>query len=202
VSETLDWLTGLPPLALYLTLALVAAVENIFPPVPADTVVALGAFLAARGEASPWLTFASTLVGNMSGVALTFWLGRRYGSAWIARRFFKRSDESLAEARLRGLHTRFGAVSLFVSRFLPGFRAVVPPLAGALRLPVVPSFLAMSVASAVWYGALTWLGFRVAGDLEGLVARIGHANRILAIAAVAIAAGAVVVWLLRRRRRA
>jgi membrane protein DedA with SNARE-associated domain len=202
VTETLDWLTGLPPLALYLTLAFVAAIENVFPPVPADTVVALGAFLAARGDASPWLTFGSTLVGNMSGVALTFWLGRRYGSAWIARRFFKRSDESLAEARLRGLHTRFGAVSLFVSRFLPGFRAVVPPLAGALRLPVVPSFLTMTVASAVWYGALTWLGFRVAGDLEGLVARIGRANRVLAVAAVAIAAAAVVAWLVRRRRRA
>jgi membrane protein DedA with SNARE-associated domain len=202
VVETLEWLTSLPPLALYLTLALVAAIENVFPPVPADTVVALGAFLAARGEASPWLTFASTFAGNMSGVALTFWLGRAYGSAWIARRFFKRSDEMAAEQRLRDLHTRFGAVSLFVSRFLPGFRAVVPPLAGALRLPVVPSFLAMSVASAVWYGALTWLGFRLAGDLEELVARIAHANRVLAAVAVSLVAVGVVVWLLRRRRRA
>jgi membrane protein DedA with SNARE-associated domain len=202
VAETLDWLTSLPPLALYLTLALVAAVENVFPPIPADTVVALGAFLAARGEASPWLTFASTFTGNMSGVALTFWLGRTYGSAWIARRFFKGSDELAAEERLRGLYARFGAISLFASRFLPGFRAVVPPLAGALRLPVLPSFLAMSVASAVWYGALTWLGFRLAGDLEELVDRIGQANRVLGAIAASIAAVAVAVWLLRRRRRA
>jgi membrane protein DedA with SNARE-associated domain len=202
VAETLDWLTGLPPLALYLTLAVVAAIENVFPPVPADTVVALGAFLAARGEASPWLTFAATFVGNMSGVALTYWLGRRYGSAWIARRFFKGADETAAEERLRGLYVRFGAASLFVSRFLPGFRAVVPPLAGALRLPVVPSFLAMSVASAAWYGALTWLGFRLAGDLEELVGRIGQANRVLGVVAATIAAVIALVWFLRRRRRA
>lgn len=202
MADILAWLTSLPPLALYLALGIVAAIENVFPPIPADTVVALGAFLAARGEASAILTFVATFVGNMSGVALTFWLGRRYGSAWIGRRFFRKSDEAAAEQRLQALHSRYGVAALIGSRFLPGFRAVVPPLAGALRLPAIPSLLAMSVASAAWYGTLTWLGFRIGGDLEALAARIGEMNRVLAIAAVAVAALLVAVWLLRRRRRA
>lgn len=202
MADIFAWLTSLPPVALYLALALVAAIENVFPPIPADTVVALGAFLAARGEASPVLTFGATFVGNMSGVALTFWLGRRYGSAWIARRFFRKSDESAAEQRLQALHTRFGAAALVGSRFLPGFRAVVPPLAGALRLPPVSSLLAMSVASAAWYGTLTWLGFRIGGDLEALAARIREMNRILGLAALVVASLIVAVWLVRRRRRA
>ena len=202
MADILAWLTSLPPLALYLALGIVAAIENIFPPIPADTVVALGAFLAARGEASPVLTFVATFVGNMSGVALTFWLGRRYGSAWIARRFFRGSDETAAEQRLHALHARYGAVALVGSRFLPGFRAVVPPLAGALRLPAVASLLAMSVASAVWYGALTWLGFRVGGDLEALAARIREMNRLLGLAALALLAILAVAWFLWRRRRA
>jgi membrane protein DedA with SNARE-associated domain len=202
VAEIFDWLTGLPPLALYLSLGIVAAVENIFPPVPADSVVALGAFLAARGEASPYLSFGATFVGNMSGVALTYWLGRRYGSAWIARRFFRGSDEHAAEQRLHDLHARYGFVALVASRFLPGFRAVVPPIAGALRLPALPSLLAMSIASAAWYGTLTWVGYRVGGDLETLAVRIREMNRVLGVAAVGLVAIILAVWLVRRRRRA
>lgn len=198
----LAWLTGLPPVALYLTLGVVAGLENVFPPIPADTVVALGAFLAARGDASPLATFAATFAGNMAGVALMFWLGRRYGSAWISRRFLGGADESEAEAKLRALHSRYGLAALVLSRFIPGFRAVVPPLAGALRLPAPSSLLAMAVASAAWYGAITWIGYRIGDDLDALVARVGDLNRTLGIAAAGVAAIAVVVWLLRRRRRA
>ena len=49
MSRLLDWLSSLPPTALYLVLAVTAAAENIFPPLPADTVVALGSWLSARG---------------------------------------------------------------------------------------------------------------------------------------------------------
>ncbi|NUQ20388.1 MAG: DedA family protein, partial [Gemmatimonadaceae bacterium] len=49
MESVFESLTALRPAVLYLVLALVAAVENICPPIPADTVVAFGAFLAARG---------------------------------------------------------------------------------------------------------------------------------------------------------
>lgn len=203
MRDVIAWLVGLPPLALYLSLALVAAVENIFPPIPADTVVALGAFLAAQGKANPVATFAATWLGNMSGVVLTFWLGRRYGSEWIARRFLKGGKQEQAEERLRSLYGRYGVLALVFSRFLPGFRAVVPPLAGALELPAVTSLLAMGAASALWYGGITWLGFRIGDDFDALVAKLGEVNKALGIAAAVVAvllAGAWFLW--RRRRRA
>jgi hypothetical protein len=37
-----------------------AALENIIPPVPADTAVALGAFLAGRGTLNAWAVFGIT----------------------------------------------------------------------------------------------------------------------------------------------
>ena len=61
----LDWLESLPVGALYASLALVAAIENIFPPVPADTVVAFGSFLAARGHGTALGAFLATWVGNV-----------------------------------------------------------------------------------------------------------------------------------------
>ena len=53
----LAWLAGLPPAAVYVVLALLAVVENVVPPVPADAAVALGAFLSHRGVTTPLAVF-------------------------------------------------------------------------------------------------------------------------------------------------
>ena len=53
IESLLDWVSQLPPAAVYAVLALLAAVENVMPPVPSDAAVALGAFLSHRGVTTP-----------------------------------------------------------------------------------------------------------------------------------------------------
>src|SRR5256885_2042657 len=79
MSGFIDWLSHVPLAALYLIMALFAAVENVFPPVPADTIVALGSWLAARGQGSPVWAFLATWIGNIAGAAAIYFVGR-----WIA----------------------------------------------------------------------------------------------------------------------
>ena len=200
MDALLDWLAGLPLAALYVSLALAAALENVVPPVPADTVVAFGAFLAARGQGSVLASFLSTWSGNLVGAAIMFWAGRRYGAEFIKRRIPGLRGER-AEERIRALHGRYGLGALFISRFLPGIRAVVPPFAGALRLPAVPSLLLMGVASGLWYGAITWVAFRVGGSWESLVERVSSLNRTVGIAAAGLAVLGIAAWLIVRHRR-
>jgi membrane protein DedA with SNARE-associated domain len=45
-----------------------------------------------------------------------------------------------------------------VSRFLPAFRALVPVFAGVTRVPLRRVLLPLALASALWYGALVYLG--------------------------------------------
>jgi membrane protein DedA with SNARE-associated domain len=52
LERLVDALASLPLVPTYLVLMALSALENVFPPVPADTAVALGAFLARRGEVS------------------------------------------------------------------------------------------------------------------------------------------------------
>src|SRR5215218_9728493 len=118
----LDWLTQVPLGALYLLMALFAAVENVFPPVPADTVVALGSWLAARGQGSAFWAFVATWIGNVAGAGAMYFVGRRHGAGWIRKKFPKLADEK-GEQRLRDLHGRYGAAALVFSRFVPGVRA-------------------------------------------------------------------------------
>jgi membrane protein DedA with SNARE-associated domain len=201
LSQLLDWLTALPPAALYLTLAVVAAVENIFPPIPADTVVAFGSFLAARGHASVLLSFLSTWFGNVAGAMLMYSLGRRYGADRLMARLAPGQSGVAAEARLRAWYGRRGIWALGISRFLPAARALVPPLAGALRVPPLRAGAAIAIASGIWYGAVTYFAYGVGGSWDELSHRVGGASRALGITAAAIALVAAIVFLVRRRRR-
>ena len=197
MDSVLAWLTALPPAVLYLVLAGIAAVENVFPPVPADTVVAFGAFLAARGDATLVGAFLSTWAGNLAGAMAMYGAGRRFGADRLERRLGGGS----AAARLHSFYERRGALALFVSRFLPGIRALVPPFAGAARVPPARAALIMGSASAIWYGAIVYLAYHVGADWGALQARMAQWQRAFFIGAAAIAVLFVVVWVVRRRRR-
>lgn len=197
MQPVLDWLSALPPAALYLAIFAAASIENIFPPAPSDVVIAFAGFLAARGGHSATPAFIAVLLGNLSGAIAMYALGRRLGADWIHRRF--RRDER-AQRRLSDWYARYGLAALFVSRFLPGVRALVPPLAGALRVPPVGAILTMGIASSIWYGIITVLAFRAGNNWDVLRDTITRFGTWLSLGAVALVVIAIAVWLMKRRR--
>jgi membrane protein DedA with SNARE-associated domain len=117
------------------------------------------------------------------------------------KRFPALGDEK-NERRLRELHGKYGAVSLVLSRFVPGVRALVPPFAGALRISPVTTMLSLSLASAVWYGLVSYVAFRAGADWGALMDRITRYGRVAAVVAAAVIGAGALAWWLRRRQRA
>ena len=197
----LDWLGAQPPAVLYVVLALVAATENFVPPIPADVIVAFGSFLAAREQRSPIPTIIAVVVGNVGGAIAMFALGRRYGAEWIRRRLHVMGEG--AERRVQNWYNRFGLPALFLSRFLPAVRAVVPPLAGAIRVPATGAIIAIATASTAWYATLAIIAYRLSADWERISGAIGRFQTTAAIVAGSVVViGAAVWWTMRKRRRA
>lgn len=200
MSGILDWLESLPVGALYACLAVVAAVENIFPPVPADTVVAFGSFLAARGHGTALGAFLSTWVGNVAGAMLMYAVGRHFGADWLEARLARRGGADVGQ-KLERMYGKYGLVAIFMSRFLPGIRAVVPPFAGALRVPPLRAGAMIATASAIWYGAVTIVAYRLGANWEQATDRLAGYQRSIAIAVAVVAIVGIAILLVRRRRR-
>jgi membrane protein DedA with SNARE-associated domain len=199
VEDVLTWLASLPPAALYATLGIAAAVENIFPPMPTDTVVAFGSFLAARGEASPYVTFACTWLGNVLGAMAMYGVGRRYGASWFGERL-KRYGGAEAEQRLQAAYAKRGLVALAVSRFVPGVRALVPPFAGAMHAPWPGVAAAIAIASGLWYGAITFIAYEAGEEFKPMLERLSGTMHWLEVAGIVLVL-ALVTWLVARRLR-
>ena len=193
------WLNSVPLGTLYAALAAVAAIENIFPPVPADTVVALGSFLAARGRGSVVAAFLATWIGNVGSAMVMYALGRRYGATKLEQRLL--GDRAAgADHRLGQMYGKYGVLALFASRFIPGVRALVPPFAGALRVPALRAGLAIASASAIWYGTVSYLGFTLGGNWQRVLYLITEYGRILAATAVVLLLVGVVLWRIRVKK--
>ena len=198
MNGLLAWLTGLPLAVLYPIMALTAAIENVFPPIPADTVVALGSWLAGRGSGSVMGAFLATWIGNVGGAAAMYYVGRTHGAGWLHRRFPRLADEK-NEKRLEVMYGKYGVAALVVSRLIPGVRAVVPPFAGALKVPPLTAIGAMTIASAAWYGFISYVAFHAGSDFTELMRVVKESGTIMALVAAALLAVLVLIWFIRRR---
>lgn len=200
MSGLLDWLGTLPDALLYCTIVLAAFAENVFPPLPADTVVALGAFTAARGNGTAAGAWAATMIGNVSGAMFMYFLGKRFGLPWLARWFPALKDDT-ATLRFKAHYLHYGLPGIALSRFLPGVRAVVPPVAGTLSLPIGRVLIAMTTGSAVWYGIVCWVAFHAGANAEAVLAQLSkHLKTLTWIAGVIILIGVTTALFVRRSR--
>ena len=199
MNAILSFLGAQGPFLLYLLLGAGSAVENLFPPIPADTFVLLGAFLAASGRADAWTVFFVTWLANTTAALLVYWTGYRIG-----RPFFQvgMGRYLLNPAQLRRLDTfyqRWGLPAIFFARFLPGLRAMVPVFAGVTHQPFRVVAFPVFVASGIWYGGLVWLGATAGKNLPAIGQWLAGANRLLLAPALVVLV-AVVVWWFRTRR--
>lgn len=185
---------GLPSLLVYVVLALGAALENVIPPIPADTFVLLGGFLAARGRPDPWLVFVATWGANVASALFVYWIGYTQGPRFFEVGFGRHVLNVHQAERMRRFYARWGLTAIFLARFFPGLRAVVPGTAGLSHLgwwKVAPPLV---IASGIWYGALVWLGFSAGRNLERVRALLDRVNLGLLIVSVAVFAAAGVWW--------
>ena len=179
---------------------MLAALENIFPPVPADTVVALGAFLAGRGTLNAWAVFGLTWGSNVATAACVYGLARRHGRTFFQGPIGRKLLPEHVLAHLENAYRRHGTYGMFLSRLLPVWRAVVPPFAGIAGLSPARAIIPIALASGLWYGALTVLVVRLGTNFDIVLTQLGRVNRALGIAGlVLLAAGAIIV--LRRLKR-
>jgi membrane protein DedA with SNARE-associated domain len=200
LERLLDALASLPLVPTYLVLMALSALENVFPPVPADTAVALGAFLARRGELSVVPLTLLCWLANLGSAAFTYYVGRKHGRAFFAAGWGSKLLPAEGLAALEEAYARWGTAGIFVSRFLPGLRAAVPPFAGVAGLGARQTLVPAAIASLVWYAFLAWAGYALADNWEAVKSVVGSTNRVLGIVAIATTVAAA-VWLWRRSKR-
>ncbi len=199
VENLLHGLNSLAPRWVYLVVAVGAAVENVFPPVPADTFVVLGAFLTVRGGATGTGVFLATWSSNTATALLSYGVARRWGRQVLGTRTGRFLLRPRQLERLAALYNAHGSKIIFFSRFLPAFRALVPVFAGISHLALWRVALPLALASAIWYGVLVYAGSLLGYNWQAILGALEDLNTLLL--GIAVVLGILVVGLWWRTRR-
>jgi membrane protein DedA with SNARE-associated domain/rhodanese-related sulfurtransferase len=126
--------------------------EQIGLPIPAFPVLIIAGALAVDNGANWPLTLAASVAGCLISDYFWFRAGRHYGKR-ILRLLCKISlSPDSCVSQTEDNFSRWGAKSLVVAKFIPGFNTIAPPLAGAMGT-TTSRFLWLSVA-----GGLLWSG--------------------------------------------
>jgi membrane protein DedA with SNARE-associated domain len=198
------FLKSLPDGLIYVALGMCAFIENLFPPIPGDTITALGAFLVGVGRLNFLGVFGATTAGSLAGFLTLFAIGRALGRRHFLERdyrFFRAQTILRAEDWFR----RYGYLLVALNRFLPGIRSAVSIAGGISRLKTAPVAALSLLSCAVWNGLWIFMGYSlgtqwelVQTELTTIMARYNTTVAVLGGLALVVA---LVIRALRRKRR-
>ncbi|UCC72686.1 MAG: DedA family protein [Gemmatimonadota bacterium] len=194
VEQILEQLSGIESQWVYLALGVGVVIENFFPPLPADTFVAFGALLTARGQVTGTSVFLVTWTMNTAGALLNYGLARHWGRAVLATKAGRWVLRPRQLEKLAALYNAHGSKIIFASRFLPAFRALVPVFAGITHLALWRTALPIAAASAIWYGVLVYLGAAFGRNWQAILDALTNVNALLLVIAAALGGLLAYLW--------
>ena len=162
----------------------------------------MAGFLSHGGHYEPIAIFATAWLGGLGGSVGVFLLARRHAERFATSRLGTILLPPKASAFLRKEYGRYGVYGLLLTRMLPGFRSVVAPFAGLSGLSLRQLMVPVAIATALWYGMLTWIGSRLGSRWDLVVQFLDNIYQVLGVTAIGISILIVVaiVWWRRTHR--
>jgi membrane protein DedA with SNARE-associated domain len=169
--------------------------ESACIPVPSEAIMLYGGFLVARGDESLGLMILAGVAGNVVGSWIAYAVGRYRGRDWVLRLRWLHVTPRRLDAADRWFE-RYGSWAVLVSRCLPIVRTFISLPAGVARMPLVRFSALTTIGCIPWVAALALAGKAVGDNWEDLQQRLHYVDYALVLAA----AGALLWWVLHRRR--
>lgn len=195
-TSFLAFLNAQPPAWIYFFLFLGAFLENVVPPIPGDTLIVFGAYLAGVGIIQVWPAYFAMWVGSALGCLLIYGLAYWKGRAFFLKFRFKFATEAHLDSA-ENWFRRYGDKIVIMNRFLPTVRAFVGIVAGISRMSPVRMTFYVVLGTFLWNSLLVYFGLKVGENWEIVIDVMKTYNRVVLGLMVV---GGIGFWLWRRKK--
>ncbi|MBI5254439.1 DedA family protein [Candidatus Falkowbacteria bacterium] len=171
--------------------------ESMVAPVPSEAVMPFAGFLWFQEKMAlvPIIIFST--IGSIVGSLISYCIGLFGGRLFIEKfgRYFLLNKEHLASTEK--FFNKFGAKTIFISRFIPIVRHLISLPAGMAKMSL-PKFIVYTIIGAgLWNTFLTWLGYYLGGKWE----IIRQYSEKIDIVVLIIFVATIIWWFAKRRTR-
>jgi membrane protein DedA with SNARE-associated domain/rhodanese-related sulfurtransferase len=158
-------------------------------PVPAYPPMIVTAALAVDSNESLWPILVVAILAAIVADLLWFAGGRRFGASLLRLMCRISLSPESCVGRTRRVYGRWGAPSLILAKYIPGFAAVATTLAGETGTSLRRFVIYDAIGAALWAGGALALGAIFHEAVEAVLVeleRLGHYALVLLLAALAL----------------
>jgi membrane protein DedA with SNARE-associated domain/rhodanese-related sulfurtransferase len=181
-------LTLLEQYGLWLVFANVLALQCGLPVPAYPTLIVVGA-MTARGDITIAQVIAVSTIASLIADFAWYFAGARFGRRVLRLMCRLSLSPDSCVRQTENIYERWGAPSLMVAKFVPGFAVVATSMAGMVRTPLASFALFDAVGALLWSGiavALGWVFRGAVNDILAVLTEAGHWGLLALIVALAV----------------
>ena len=133
-----------------------------------ETILVLAGIAAKLGYLQLYGVVLAAFVGSLTGDQIYFFVGRRHGSAFLARR----PNWQIKAAKIHALLERHHIAVVLGFRFMYGLRTVAPFVIGMSRIPTIRFLILNMIGAMLWAMVVGGLSFLFGHGLEMILGKI------------------------------
>ena len=178
-------------------------IENVFPPIPSEVILAFGGFMTLQTTLSVQSVILAATLGSVAGALVLYgagrWVGQTRLTAFVRRygKYLGLKEENVKKAMR--CYQRYQKRTVFFCRMAPIVRSLISVPAGLSRMPMGPFLLLTTLGSARWNTVLVLAG-RALGHAWSSIGAFMDTYAMLLWGALGLL-GAVWMWRRQKRKR-
>lgn len=185
----------------YIALFMLLALGIIGIPIPDETLMVFVGSLTVNGPFQYILAFAICLAGSMTGMLISYIIGRKVGKPLLDRygKTFKLTPKRIEQTER--WFQKYGSWSIVFGYFVPGFRHLTCYLAGMSRMRWTTYFVAAGLGAILWVATFLTIGHVVGNHWRDAVRWLHSKGNPILFGGLAVLAvvGVVAYFIIRHR---
>jgi membrane protein DedA with SNARE-associated domain len=165
-------------------------------PVPSEVILPFSGYLVSTGQLNLWITIIVATVAAIVGSLIDYYIGLKGIEALSKRRVLGRVLFSMDQLAFADKwFSKYGSLTIFLARLIPGIRTLISFPAGATKMPITKFLIYTTAGCILWNSLLIYVGYYL-GNNWTEVASVSH---YILIAVLVALAGGVSGYLIMRR---
>jgi membrane protein DedA with SNARE-associated domain len=168
----------------YLGIFIGMFLESTIIPIPSEVVMIPAGIASSKGLMNIYTVTIIGTFGNILGAVFSYFLALTLGRKIILKigKYFFIKPETIEKIEI--FFKKYGSISVFIGRLLPGFRHFISLPAGLARMDFKLFLLYTSLGSSIWTSILSFTGYFIGENQDLIVKNTKEISIILLIGAI------------------
>ena len=170
----------------YVGIALLIAIENIFPPIPSEVILTFGGFMTTYSKIKVIGVIIASIIGSIIGAIALYFIGRFLNKDRLEKivegkigtiLHLKKKDIEKANIWFK----KRGQYTVFFCRFIPIVRSLISIPAGMTKMKFVPFTILTTIGSTIWNSVLVYLGVIAGSSWMKIASYVNYYSKVVLI---------------------